>query len=42
MSTDQLSEQLLKKADLNKLAQEARADGRDDIAAEFRTTYLHK
>jgi len=35
MSTDQLSEQLLKKADLNKLAQEARADGRDDIAANL-------
>ena len=35
MNTDQLSEQLLKKADLNKLAQEARAEGRDDIAAEL-------
>jgi len=35
MNTDQLSEQLLKKADLNKLSQQARADGRDDIAAEL-------
>ncbi len=35
MTSDQLSDQLLKKADLNQLAQEARADGRDDIAAEL-------
>ena len=35
MNTDQLSEQLLKKADLNALAQEAREDGREDIAANL-------
>ena len=35
MTSDQLSDQLLKKADLNKLAQEARADGKDDIATEL-------
>ena len=32
MTSDQLSDQLLKKADLNALAAEARAEGRDDIA----------
>ena len=32
MSTDALSDQLLQKADLNKLAQQARDEGRDDIA----------
>ena len=35
MSTDQLSDQLLKKADLNALAQEAREEGRDDVAAQL-------
>ena len=35
MSTDQLSDQLLKKADLNALAQEARDGGREDIAANL-------
>ena len=32
MTSDQLSDQLLQKADLNKLAQQARDEGRDDIA----------
>ena len=35
MTSDQLSDQLLKKADLNALAAEARAEGRDDIAANL-------
>ena len=35
MTSDQLSDQLLKKADLNALAAEARAEGREDIAANL-------
>ena len=35
MSTDALSDQLLKKADLNALASEARAEGKEDVAAKL-------
>ena len=35
MSTDALSDQLLKKADLNALASEARAEGKEDVAAQL-------
>ena len=35
MTSDQLSDQLMKKADLNTLAQQARDEGREDIAANM-------
>ena len=35
MSTDALSDQLLKKADLNALASEARAEGKEDVAKQL-------
>ena len=35
MSTDALSDQLLKKADLNALASEARAEGKEDVATQL-------